>query len=170
MTLGASSAAVAGDFFTLATDLLTELGARVVLVTGPAPAPAALHPARAIARDFVSFDALLPHCRAIVHHGGVGTMVAAARAGVPQVVVPGGFDQPDTATRVVQEGIGTQVPWRRRHRHLEGAIREALEDPEIAARAAAFADTCSADGAARAASVLETLPKGPGAEPAPHGS
>lgn len=36
---------------------------------------------------------LFPRCAAVVHHGGAGTTATAARAGVPQLVVPHCGDQ-----------------------------------------------------------------------------
>ena len=43
---------------------------------------------------------------AVVHHGGAGTTTAAARAGVPQVVLPHILDQYYWAHRVQQLGLG----------------------------------------------------------------
>jgi UDP:flavonoid glycosyltransferase YjiC (YdhE family) len=36
----------------------------------------------------VPFEQLFPRGAAVVHHGGAGTVAAAVRAGIPQVVVP----------------------------------------------------------------------------------
>ena len=41
----------------------------------------------------VPHAALLPHCCAIMHHGGAGTTSAALAAGCPQLVCPLHFDQ-----------------------------------------------------------------------------
>ena len=41
----------------------------------------------------VAHDVLLPHCAALLHHGGSGTVAAALRCGVPQLVCPLHFDQ-----------------------------------------------------------------------------
>lgn len=41
---------------------------------------------------YTPLDALLPRCDAVVHHLGMGTVISAARAGVPQVRVPDGSD------------------------------------------------------------------------------
>ncbi len=38
--------------------------------------------------DEVNHELLLPHVACIVHHGGAGTTTTAARAGIPQVIVP----------------------------------------------------------------------------------
>lgn len=54
----------------------------------------------------VSHEALLPSCSIAVHHGGIGTVIAAARAGIPQLVVPLAFDQPFWGSRVKELGVG----------------------------------------------------------------
>ncbi|MGH8291643.1 MAG: glycosyltransferase [Steroidobacteraceae bacterium] len=54
----------------------------------------------------VAHQSLFPRVAAIVHHGGAGTTTIAARAGVPQVVVPHLYDQYYWAHRVQQLGIG----------------------------------------------------------------
>ncbi|WP_449341076.1 glycosyltransferase [Streptomyces canarius] len=50
--------------------------------------------------------ALFGRVAAVVHHGGAGTTTTAARAGVPQVVVPQPADHPYWAGRVAELGIG----------------------------------------------------------------
>ncbi len=156
VTLGASSAAVADDFYELATKILSDLGERVVVVTGPAPPLSGLDPRIVIQRDFVSFAEVLPACRAVVHHGGVGTTVAAARAGLPQVAVPMGFDQPETAAMIERKRIGMQVPWRRRHQRLAHVIEQTLADVDIRNRAKVIGEAIRAsDGTAQTADALE---------------
>ena len=48
----------------------------------------------------------MPHARAMVCHGGSGTMRAGLAAGIPQVVLPLFADQPDNAARVDALGAG----------------------------------------------------------------
>ena len=40
------------------------------------------------------FRWLVPRSAALVHHGGIGTLSQGLAGGVPQVVMPMGFDQP----------------------------------------------------------------------------
>ncbi|TIN04366.1 MAG: glycosyltransferase family 1 protein, partial [Mesorhizobium sp.] len=47
----------------------------------------------------VNQQALFRRVAAVMHHGGAGTTVAAARAGAPQLVVPQIGDQPYWARR-----------------------------------------------------------------------
>ena len=56
--------------------------------------------------SYRSLSKLLPHCSAIVHHGGVGTTSQAFAAGIPQVIRPLAFDQFDNAERVEKLGCG----------------------------------------------------------------
>jgi sterol 3beta-glucosyltransferase len=51
---------------------------------------------------------LFPRMAAVVHHGGAGTTAAGFRAGVPQVVVPGGNDQFAWGQRVHELGVGSK--------------------------------------------------------------
>jgi len=53
---------------------------------------------------------VFPRCAAVVHHGGIGTTHAAARAGVPQAVMPHLLDQFYTAHRLSLAGVGFGVP------------------------------------------------------------
>lgn len=57
----------------------------------------------------VVHDVLLPHCAALLHHGGAGTVAAALRCGVPQLVCPLHFDQQQWAERVVWLDCGAQL-------------------------------------------------------------
>src|SRR6187551_1206610 len=103
----------------------------------------------------VSHELLFPRVAAVVHHGGAGTTAAAARAGVPQVVTPMFGDQPYWAGRVVGLGLGATVAYSAiTEESLTNALRQAL-DPQVVARARAFAPHVRADGAAIAARELE---------------
>jgi rhamnosyltransferase subunit B len=42
--------------------------------------------------SFAPFGSLFPHCAAVVHHGGIGTVAKALSAGTPQVICPLCFD------------------------------------------------------------------------------
>jgi rhamnosyltransferase subunit B len=55
--------------------------------------------------DYVPFSQVLPRCRAIIHHGGIGTTAQALVAGIPQFIMPMAFDQPDNAHRLARLGV-----------------------------------------------------------------
>ncbi|MDN6556847.1 MAG: glycosyltransferase [Acidipropionibacterium acidipropionici] len=71
-------------------------------------------------------DALFPKMAVVVHHGGAGTLHAAARAGVPQVIVPMGGDQSWWAGRAHAAGIAA-APVRVRGLDAQGLRRAVIE-------------------------------------------
>lgn len=102
----------------------------------------------------VNQQALFRRVAAVVHHGGAGTTTTAARAGVPQVVVPQGADQVYWALRVIALGIGSACDGPTPPvGALPSALEVALAD-ETRARADAVGRDIAADGAAVAAKLL----------------
>jgi sterol 3beta-glucosyltransferase len=108
---------------------------------------------------------LFPHVAAVVHHGGAGTTAAALRAGVPAVVMPMGVDQPFWGQTVAALGVGpAPVPHQvATAERLAGAIRQAVADGGMGARAAALgARLREEDGVGTAVRLVEQFT---GAEP-----
>jgi UDP:flavonoid glycosyltransferase YjiC (YdhE family) len=101
---------------------------------------------------------LFPRVAAVVHHGGAGTTHAAARAGVPQIVVPHLLDQFCWARRVAQLGLGPKpLPrWQLSPSRLTARLEACLSDPAIAPRASDLARQIgSRDGVANLVRFLE---------------
>ncbi len=156
VTAGTASAG-ASAFFSAAVDACGSLGRRAVLVgTDPSSIPAGL-PDSVMHVEHVPFAALFAHAAAVVHHGGVGTMAEAMRAGVPQVIRPGGFDQWDNASRARSLGVAREWSARRpAAADLAHHLRALLDD-------AATRDACarlksrlaSEDGSGLAVAALE---------------
>jgi vancomycin aglycone glucosyltransferase len=85
-------------------ETLTGCGHRVLLVS---PRPIAGDFSGSVHRaDFLPHANLMPRCSMVIHHGGIGTVFAAARAGIPQLVVPRMLDQFFWAARVGEMQIG----------------------------------------------------------------
>jgi vancomycin aglycone glucosyltransferase len=98
---------------------------------------------------------LFPRLAAVVHHGGAGSTITAARAGKAQVIIPHNYDQFYWAHRVQQLGVGVSGP-ARDHLSVDGlvqALRACLQ-PEVAARAQALANRIEPHGARIAAERL----------------
>lgn len=70
---------------------------------------------------------VLPHTAVLVCHGGSGTVLGGLAAGVPQVVVPLGGDQPANAQRIAAIGAGLALT-KPDAETLRAAIRRVLED------------------------------------------
>jgi UDP:flavonoid glycosyltransferase YjiC (YdhE family) len=134
-TLGSSVVHIAENFYRSAAEASRELGRRAILLTGRNPAPADL-PATVLAVDYAPLESVLPRAAAVVHQGGIGTCAEALRAGIPSLVVPFGFDQPDNGERLRRLGVARVL---RRERvtaaTLAAKLRELLGDPSITARA-----------------------------------
>jgi UDP:flavonoid glycosyltransferase YjiC (YdhE family) len=137
-------------------DAVARLGVRAVLTSGKSPAPEAL-PDGVVAASFVSHDALLPQCNAVICNGGHGIVARALSHGVPLVVVPGHGDQQENGYRVARAGAGLAVK-RRKLGRLSGALREVLADRRFAEAAGRIArEAATLDGPARAAELVEAL-------------
>jgi UDP:flavonoid glycosyltransferase YjiC (YdhE family) len=148
----------AAEFFRMAVSTCEALGARGLLLTKYSAVIPTHLPAGVRHCTFAPFRQLLPHCGALVHHGGVGTTAAALEAGCPQLVLPLAWDQPDNAARVTRLGAGLALGSRRRSsRHLRDALAR-LTTPEVGARCRAIASQAGgADGLELAAGWVEDL-------------
>ncbi|WP_313917237.1 glycosyltransferase [Tahibacter sp.] len=91
-------------------------------------------------RGFVDHAAVFPRVGAIVHHAGVGTLIAACAAAKPMVTVPFLYDQPYHAQRMAALVDAPVLPAARYSRDtLVDALRQALEQaPVVSAQLAAL--------------------------------
>lgn len=75
----------------------------------------------------IDHDAVLPRCRAAIHHGGAGSVAASLRAGLPTVVTWIGADQPIWGRAVASADAGTSLPLSRvTAKRLTDVLRDAL--------------------------------------------
>ena len=110
-TLGSSAVWVARDFYRESIAAARLLGRRAVLLIGDERNQLAesLLP-EMIAVNYAPFEVLLPPACAMVHHGGVGTTSQGLRAGIPTLIVPFAFDQPDNAAHAARLGGSRILP------------------------------------------------------------
>ena len=96
-------------FFRAGVEACGRIGRRALLLTHfPQHTPNPL-PDWAASFDYAPFSTVLPRCAAIVHHGGIGTSAQALRAGIPQLISPFSYDQPDNAVRLRDLGVARTV-------------------------------------------------------------
>jgi rhamnosyltransferase subunit B len=96
-------------FFAEALKLCRSLSRRGVFLAGQAgQVPSDLPPSVFHAR-YAPLSLLLPRCAALIHHGGIGTVVQALAAGLPQVIAPVAFNHFDDGARVERLGVGTTL-------------------------------------------------------------
>jgi UDP:flavonoid glycosyltransferase YjiC (YdhE family) len=92
--------------------------------------------------DYVPHAKLFPKMAIIIHHGGAGTIHTAARAGVPQIVVPHIGDQYYSANRVFKLNLGSK-PIYRSHlssKKLITVIDEIMSNKELQNNAKTFSE------------------------------
>jgi MGT family glycosyltransferase len=129
-----------------AADALGQLPVRGLVTTGPAVDPAVIAaPPNVTVEQWVRHADVLPHCSAVITHGGHGTVMKALIAGIPQVVVPLGRDQADNAARVVYAGAGVRLRKNASARALRAAVARVIKDPRYRAGAARMAGRLAAE-------------------------
>jgi UDP:flavonoid glycosyltransferase YjiC (YdhE family) len=108
VTLGTVVPTVAGtDVVTVLLEALRDLPVEVVLALGDAKLAAGTElPPNVRGLGYLPLSAVLPTCRLIIHHGGSGTTAAPLHFGVPQLVLPSFADNPLSAGRVSDRGVG----------------------------------------------------------------
>jgi UDP:flavonoid glycosyltransferase YjiC (YdhE family) len=113
--------------------------------------------------DDMPHSLIFPRVAAAVHHGGAGTTTAAARAGVPQVMLPHILDQYYWAHRVEVLGLGPRaLPIERLTVDaLRDRISRSVNDPLIRERVNRLAPLVAArNGVTAAVEHLEALDRG----------
>ncbi|GBE66725.1 putative glycosyltransferase [Mycobacterium sp. MFM001] len=105
----------------------------------------------------VNHAAVLPACRAVVHHGGAGTTAAGIRAGIPTLILWHWLDQPMWAAGVEQLKVGSGQQFSTTTRASLVTALRAILTSQYASRAAEVAAQMStpAESVARAAELLE---------------
>ena len=129
-----------------AADALGQLPVRGLVTTGPAVDPAVISaPDNVTVTRWARHADVLPHCSAVITHGGHGTVMKALIAGVPLVLVPLGRDQPDNAGRVVYAGAGIRLRKNATVSALRAAVSRVIEDPRYRAAARQMAARLAAE-------------------------
>jgi UDP:flavonoid glycosyltransferase YjiC (YdhE family) len=120
----------AAAFFMAALDASQRLGRRALLLTRysqqlPRLPPTAHH------EPFIPLSHVLPRCAALVSHAGIGTLAQGLAAGIPQLTMPMGFDQPDNATRLQRLGVARWVvPSQFTGERVAAALTDLFDDPQ----------------------------------------
>jgi rhamnosyltransferase subunit B len=152
-----SGNAQAQDFFREGLEACRLAGKRALIGTRyPEQLPSPL-PEFARYFDYLPFGELLPHVSVLIHHGGIGTLSQALAAGVPQLLMPMGHDQPDNAMRLARLGAGASLsPKEFKATKVADMLKLLSEDELVAAACRTAAGKCrEARPAEIALSVLE---------------
>lgn len=109
--------------------------------------------------DTMNYAAAFPSCRALVHHGGMGTTSAGLRAGVPMLILWTALDQAIYADRIKQlkVGFGRRIS-AATEKSLVADLRRILEPQYVdRAREVATRMTKPAESVANTADLLENF-------------
>ncbi len=123
-------------------DAIASLPVSVVATVGLNNDPAMFgnQPAHVHVTQFVPQDDLLPHCAAVVSHGGSGTFLASLARGLPQVLLPQGADQFLNADAGERAGVAIVLrPQEQEPDRVREAVAAALEDQGLRDRAGVLA-------------------------------
>jgi UDP:flavonoid glycosyltransferase YjiC (YdhE family) len=131
-TLGTVFNVESGDLFERVLAGLRDLPINVVATVGREIDPAEFGPQPAhiqIAR-YIPQAQLLPHCAAVISHGGSGSVIGALAHGLPMVLIPMGADQPHNAARCVDLGIARVLDaLEATPEDVRAAVAAVLEEP-----------------------------------------
>jgi UDP:flavonoid glycosyltransferase YjiC (YdhE family) len=155
--LGSTPISSPADTVAMIAAACTQLGERALICSGPndfADVPRFDH-IKVV--DAVNHAAILPACRAVVHHGGAGTTAAGLRAGIPTLVLWLWLDQPVWAAGLERLKVGSARQFVATTEESLVADLRLILTPDYATRAreAATQMTKSAESVARAADLLE---------------
>ncbi len=146
-------------FFNSAQQACRDLDLPGIFLSATAASDTAEAGTRILRKPFADLNWLTPRARLLVHHGGIGTTAQALRAGVPQLVLPGRFDQPDNAVRVASMGLGAALMKDPGTPGLWPSImRQLLESSRMEQRLARASASINRENAAqKAAAVIESV-------------
>ncbi len=99
----------ASELFEQSVQACQALGSRAILLSRFADQAPPHLPLGIRYFEYLPLGGLLPHCAALVHHGGIGTTAQALRAGVPQFIHPMAYDQHDNPPRLRALGVGDWI-------------------------------------------------------------
>jgi rhamnosyltransferase subunit B len=97
------------NFFRDSVEVCEELGLRAIFLTPQREEIPDLTPRQIRHYKYIALQTLAPRCRAIVHHGGIGTIAQALRAGIPQLAAPIFFDQFANAQCIRSLGVADSI-------------------------------------------------------------
>jgi MGT family glycosyltransferase len=142
-------------------DALGALPVRGLVTTGPALDPEVVDPpANVTVIASAPHVQVLEHARAVVTHGGHGTVMKALAAGVPMVVMPHGRDQKDNGVRVRAHGAGLMLPRDASSRRIAAALQAVLDDSSFGEHARSLGAVVLRDASTDdLVTALEELPR-----------
>jgi UDP:flavonoid glycosyltransferase YjiC (YdhE family) len=95
------------DTIAMISEACAQLGERALVCAGWSDFSDAAHCEQMKVVGTINYAAAFPACRAVVHHGGVGTTAAGLRAGVPTLILPTWGDQKLWGAQIKRLKVGS---------------------------------------------------------------
>jgi len=145
------------DTIAMISAVCAQLGERALVCAAGTDFSQAPHSDHVKVVGAVNYAEAFPACRAVVHHGGVGTTAASLRAGVPTLILSTDIDQTLWGARVKMLKVGTARRFSTTTRETLVADLRTILAPQYAARAREVATriTKPAASVAAAADLVE---------------
>jgi UDP:flavonoid glycosyltransferase YjiC (YdhE family) len=149
----------AADTLAMISAACAQVGERAVLCAGWSDFSDVPHFEHVKVVGAVNFAAIFPACRAVVHHGGAGTLAAGLRAGVPTLILWMDDAQLYWGARVKRLKVGTARRFSATTRESLVADLRTILAPQYVARAREIATQMSkpAESVAAAADLMESF-------------
>lgn len=106
--LGSALPRFVPEVYRMSWEACRRLGLRAVLVGG-GEGVVERPDDRLLQLPWAPYASLFPRAGVVMHHGGIGSLAEALRAGRPQIIVPCGTDQYDNAARAERLGVACRI-------------------------------------------------------------
>jgi len=160
-TLGTVFNVESGDLFSRVLAGLRDLPINVIATVGREidPAEFGQQPPNIQIARYIPQSAILPHCAAVISHGGSGSVIGALAHGRPMVLLPMGADQPRNAARCAELGVALQLDaLEATPESVRAAVATVLSEPDYRRAAERMRDEIAAlPEPAHAVRLLERL-------------
>ena len=150
---GSMSLKSPADTIAMISELCAQLGERALVCAGSSGFSTDFYAEHVKVVETMNYAAIFPACRAVVHHGGAGTMAAALRAGIPHLVLWSAPDRRMRGAVITRLKVGTA-------RRFSGLTSESLISdlrqilaPQYLERASAVATQMKTSGESAAAAA-----------------
>jgi UDP:flavonoid glycosyltransferase YjiC (YdhE family) len=147
------------DTLAMISAACAQLGERALVCSGSSDFHNVPHFEHVKVVDTMNYAAAFPACRAVVHHGGVGTTAAGLRAGVPTLILPTWADQKLWAAQVRRLKVGSARRFSTTTQKSLVADLRTILTPQYVARAREIATrmTKPAESVAAAADLAQSF-------------
>jgi UDP:flavonoid glycosyltransferase YjiC (YdhE family) len=158
-TLGSAAVLDSRDFFDQSAAAAKKLGKRAVLLYGSFGSQPKGLTDDIVGFEYAPYSLVFPKAACVVHQGGVGTTGQVLRAGVPNLFMPYGHDQPDNAARCRRIGVAEIISRDKYNSETVSAILEhILSNNSYAKRALELCSVVRLEGGeSAAADAIESI-------------